>query len=98
MAEAMIVRVKECKKIRVVGNRGEKVKYPVHWPGITLLTKIMLHLRLQTHAVTMLPDLGKIERTKKKILREKRARGTDFMVAVTFLLRGEKGPQKWYKG
>lgn len=33
--------------------------YPVHGSRLTLLTQVVLHVRIHTHTVTVLPDLGK---------------------------------------
>lgn len=35
------------------------VFYPVHGSRLTLLTQVVLDVRIHTHAVTVLPDLGK---------------------------------------
>lgn len=52
---------------RVIKINSFKDTHPVHRPGVTLLTQVVLHLGLQPHAVTVLPHLREQEGNLRQV-------------------------------
>lgn len=63
--------------------------YSVHWARVTLLTEIMLHLSLQTHTVTVLPDLRECARERGKERQGEREREDVCLVTVHLIVSRE---------